>query len=335
MPFTTVEKRIVPGHGPSTANMIFVGEAPGLQEERIGRPFVGPAGGVLEQCMHNAGVIRAECYLTNVVKERPPNNKIDSYFTGTHFTPKGQVWVDRLRDELKQLPGNLIIPAGRTALSALTGNNDIMKRRGYVTFSTLIPGRKVLPIIHPSAALRGNYLYRYFITRDLRKAKLQSRTASPGYPVREPSIPISVDDAIAELQCLQAAKRISCDIEVANDQVSCIGFCDEDTRFPVTIPFYGPEPVWSELEEVQIWNAIADLLESDKIEKVFQNGIFDISFLFMRNRILTRGHVQDTMVAHSVAYPEFPKSLAFLASIYTNQPYWKDMVKWKGEKKDA
>ena len=70
--------------------------------------------------------------------------------------------------------------------------------------------------------------------------------------------------------------------------------------------------------------------------KVVQNGIFDIHFLLTRCGIEVRGPIQDTMIAHSIMYPELRKGLDFLGSIYCGtQAYWKNMVKWDNIKEDS
>ena len=62
-------KRYVPGRGPREAKIAIVGEQPGRTEVMHGRPFIGPAGEELDKCLHTAGIIRSECYITNVVKD--------------------------------------------------------------------------------------------------------------------------------------------------------------------------------------------------------------------------------------------------------------------------
>ena len=65
----------VPGEGPADADVMLVGEAPGFNEDKQGRPFVGAAGRFLEELLGEAGLKRSEVYITNVVKHRPPNNR--------------------------------------------------------------------------------------------------------------------------------------------------------------------------------------------------------------------------------------------------------------------
>ena len=113
-----------------------------------------------------------------------------------------------------------------------------------------------------------------------------------------------------------------------NFEVSCIGFCFAPNK-AVVIPMYGAA-LWTEEEEVRLWELIAAILEDPNISKTGQNFIFDMQFLAQRNNIITRGHIDDTMIKASIQYPDFPKSLEFLVSVHCNRPYWKDMVHWKG-----
>jgi hypothetical protein len=81
-------------------------------------------------------------------------------------------------------------------------------------------------------------------------------------------------------------------------------------------------------EELVIWRKLAWLLENDSV-KILQNAIFDIQFMLSRYGIFMKGEIRDTMIGHSCMYPELPKGLGFLGSIYCGaQQYWKDMVKF-------
>ena len=175
--FTPSTQRIVPGAGNKDARICIIGEAPGAEEDRLLRPFAGPAGTVLESCLHAAGLTRSDCYITNTIKVKPRNNDIEPYFnsrTGT-FTAAGIDWVDALEEELTSIRSNVIVPLGSVAMAAITGRRSIAKFRGYVAESLPRYGvRKVIPAYHPAASLRGQYILRYYITADLRKAKIES-----------------------------------------------------------------------------------------------------------------------------------------------------------------
>lgn len=329
---TAAERKRVPPIGSTEARLAIVGEAPGADEERLLRPFVGPAGYCLDQCMQAAGLIRSEIYFTNVVKVRPPANDISPYFNGKIFTAKASEWLEELKDELNRCQANVIIPVGNTALCALTGLTSIMKYRGYVFESVgLAEPRKVIPTIHPAAALRGQYLYRYFISHDLRKAKKESETRELVRPDRYIKTQWTWGELYGFLHALRTAKILSVDIEVINFEVSCIGFSTRSDN-GYSIPIYN---TWSLEQETIIWRLLAEVLEDPAIVKVMQNGIFDTQFLASRCGIIVRGEIQDTMIAHSLMYPEFPKGLAFLVSVYGGtQAYYKDMASFKSIKKE-
>lgn len=327
--------RIVPGVGPMDAKIAFVGEAPGAQEEAQLKPWVGPAGSVLDTCMHSAGIIRSECYLTNVVKVRPKGNVIDPFFSSTKgtFTKEGMAWVEELRSELNGHGANVIVACGATAQAALTGTHKVMKYRGYVFESIgLDRVRKVIPTIHPAAALRGMYIYRYLIAADLKKARVESEDPSLRRPDRQLIYEFSdVGEVLTWLEVFENAPVVSFDIEVLNYEVSCISF-SSSPQVAISIPLTGR---WTEEEELLIWRGIQRVLGNPASVKVAQNAIFDIHFLLTRCGVEVRGPIHDTMIAHSVMFPELPKSLAFLVSIYGGtQPYYKDMIRFsniKGE----
>lgn len=346
MKFTPSTSRLVLGEGDPSTPIAIVGEAPGAEEAKQGKPFVGPAGNVLQQCMHSAGLIRSDAYLTNVVKERPPGNKIDPFFRMNNqgkgwFTERGEEYVEALLDELEGGP-NVVVACGNVALAALTGLSKpaVSKYRGYVMEGKR--GLKVIPTMHPAYSLRGNYISRFFIINDLIKARMESPFPEIIRPVRDIVIPDSYSLIVDWLEYLKGAVRLSVDIEVINYEVSCIGFSecltsgtDEEKGRGISIPLAVKDMLTLE-EEMHVWRLIAEVLGNPDVPKVMQNGIFDIHFLASRCGIIVRGALEDTMMAHGVMFPEFPKSLAFLVSMYCGaQEYYKDMVHFNNIKEDA
>lgn len=329
-------ERVVPPSGPKTAKIVVVGEAPGAQEDQQLKPFVGPAGGVLEQCMHAAGLIRSEMYLTNVVKVRPPRNDISPFYNEKSgaFTSSGHQWVEKLWEELDSINPKLVVAAGGCALSALTGRRGVLKYRGYVMDSTG-PKRtvKVMPIIHPSAALRGQYIYRYIIAADLRKAKELSNRDSLDPPERQLIYNFShVHEVLEWLEYYEQQPLVSFDIEVLHYELACIGLSSAPD-IAISIPL---DQRWSPSEELQIWRALQRVLGNPDSTKVAQNSIFDTQFLLTRCGIVVKGPIVDTMVGHSIMYPEMRKGLDFLVSLYCGtQPYYKDLVKFTNIKEES
>lgn len=325
-----MSKRLIKGEGPSDATIAIIGEATEAADERAARPMQGPAGSILDECLHSARLVRSHCYISNVIKERTEN--IRSFFSDRGgFTSQGQAYVDLLFEELSKLPNlKVIITLGNLAMYAFINKGGITSLRGYPFSCSKFPGVTILPTIHPIATLRGQYIWRYYIMHDFMRA---ARYAQDGIRLVDPEIivPDSYEEAIFLIDRHLKEDYVSFDIEVDHYEVSCISF-SSDIRYSVSIPLLG---YWSLEEETEIWRHIARLLEDPEILKIGQNLAFDISFLAMKNHIITKGYIDDTMIAHSVMYPDFEKGLGFLASIYCDVNYWKDMVSFKNIKKES
>lgn len=334
-------ERIIPSFGDPIAKIAIVGDFTSTFDDRAHRPFAGIAGQVLEQCLHNAGLIKGELYLTNVIKTRSQysGQKANSeFYQGTNgkFLPAALPHLDNLQQELNDLSANILIAAGPAALSALTrGEYRTATFRGYITESKgLEQVRKVLPTYHPSSTLwGGNYINRHLIVHDLKKAKEESLFSEVQRPPRLLKYEFTdIWDVLRELDALEMADEIACDIEVLNYEVSYISL-SHSPNFGLAIPF---DNRWSAEEETLIWRSIQRILGNPQTNKVFQNGIFDIHFLLTRNGIVTRGPINDTMIGHSVMFPELPKGLGFLGSLYCgSQEYWKNLVKFENIKGDS
>ncbi|MGD0315516.1 MAG: UdgX family uracil-DNA binding protein [Xanthobacteraceae bacterium] len=143
----------VPGEGPHRAAFMLVGEQPGDKEDIAGKPFVGPAGRVLDQALHDAGIAREETFVTNAVKhfkhemrgkrrlhKRPDNYEIE----------RCRIWLDAERSLVKPAT---IVALGVTAARSLTGRTvTIGKVRGKPV--DVGDGTRLVVTVHPSALLR-------------------------------------------------------------------------------------------------------------------------------------------------------------------------------------
>lgn len=135
----------------------------------------------------------------------------------------------------------------------------------------------------------------------------------------------SLDDLLwFEREKIAPAKYISCDIETKQNQITCIGF-SPDPSVALVIPFFtqSGDNYWD--DEVSVWNMIRDWLA--KYNTVFQNGLYDMSHLWKTYGIPTPKNYGDTMLLHHALQLEMNKGLGFLASIYTDEPAWKQMGK--------
>ena len=136
---------MVPGEGHPAADVMLVGEAPGASEDSAGRPFVGRAGKLLDEVLGQAGLERADVYITNVVKARPPGNRDPRPSEVAHCMP----WLEA---ELELVDPLLVVPLGRHALAHFLPGSKITQVAG-----TLIRRERpsLLPLLHPAAALRS------------------------------------------------------------------------------------------------------------------------------------------------------------------------------------
>ncbi|MDH3657225.1 MAG: uracil-DNA glycosylase [Nitrosopumilus sp.] len=113
----------VPGKGNFQSDVVFVGEAPGRNEDRNGEPFVGVAGKKLSIALEEAGISRDDVYITNVVKCRPPNNRVPS-------TVERNTCQEYLKQEILIIKPKIICILGNTAFNSILGGSEITKFRG-------------------------------------------------------------------------------------------------------------------------------------------------------------------------------------------------------------
>jgi len=138
----------VAGEGPSNAEIMLVGEAPGSREDLLGRPFVGAAGKVLDVSLRSVGLDRSEVYITNVLKCRPPGNR-DPLPTEIE---RCTLYLNRQIDVIKP---RIICPLGNFATSHVLGRygfkpKSISRIHGRVFMA---PGVRVIPMYHPAALI--------------------------------------------------------------------------------------------------------------------------------------------------------------------------------------
>lgn len=331
--------------GDPNSPILLIGEAPAKEEVRFDRPFVGQAGEVLDQCLHGAGIIRRDCYILNLFHDPLPfGKKGDDYLDKSgRLLPEVRPFVEQLKEKIDKSKANVIVPMGNPALSAMMNHARITKWRGSPLSSKLCPGRKIIPTLHPAATLpgRGDYVDRYLIISDLRKANRHSKYPELPTPNYQIIINPSFNDVITYLHDCLKAERIGYDIETSRKQISCAGLAISE-KLCMSIPFRGLNGYhrWNFDEEIQIWELLAEVLERVPII-LGQNLMFDIPFTWLKHRIrLWRStlngwkpkKIQDTMIGHHIVYPDFKKGLDMLVSLHTDEPYYKDDGKiWKKE----
>lgn len=293
-----------------------------------------------------------EIHRTNVFNFHPPGNDLTHFLgpkstavpgypmlkvpKGKHSIPTGGNFVqaqwaselERLGDEILSHNPNLVVCLGNCALWALTGTTGVSKLRGTTMESSLtVAGYKLLPTYHPAAVLR-NYEHRPIVIADLAKAARESTYAEIRRPPREIWIEPALDDIRTFMrEHVQRCQLLSVDIETADSRITCIGFAPT-SDLAIVIPFDDERTAtgsyWeSDVDECRVWSIVRDVLGDVSIPKLFQNGAYDIAFLWRSMKIKVLNAAHDTMLLHHALQPEALKALDFLGSIYSDESAWK------------
>ena len=179
--------RAVPGEGPDDARVMFIGEGPGENEDREGRPFVGAAGKLLTELLDSIGIKRSEVFITNIVKCRPPSNR-----------PPRQTEIDAcnpyLQAQTRLISPRVICPLGSPAIKTVMGAEYSATAVHGKPFRK--GGAVILPLYHPAAALYDPSLRELMfqdvkVLKDLLDDKIPENrmlTMSPGQDTDERSL---------------------------------------------------------------------------------------------------------------------------------------------------
>ncbi len=332
-----MKRTYVPPSGNKEATLAIIGEQPGIQETlgRPPRPFIGPAGQGLDECLVMAKIPRHELYLTNVIKDldKPLAAYINLNYQRQSWTisEEGWAYINELKEELCQLPNlNCVLATGNIPLVALCSRVGISKWHGSVLESTLIPGLKVVPTFHPATFIppKFNFLNKPQIVEDMIRAKHESEYKQIKRINRTVYIKPSFDKATAFLNhCYEVGLRgqtIDLDIEVINGEVDCISFA-YSPESAICIPFrYSNNDYFTVEQELEIMLLVCRIISSGRIAKRGANFIFDTQFLFDKYGIVPRGELHCTQIAQKIAFPDLPAGLDSVCRMWTDIPYYKE-----------
>lgn len=239
-----------------------------------------------------------------------------------------------LRDELVGLGPNLVIAAGGEALRTLTGLDGISNFRGSVLESTLIPGLKVVPILHPSYILRSAQWQEAYISGLIVREKVIPESKFPEI-LKETweELPPEPDQIGWFCDRIATHNYIwTLDIETRGGSIACVGLgCIDEFNYihAICIPFQTTTgPYWESASvEFEVWKCIYQAMDNPNL--VGQNIMFDLDHLSDYG-LYPVGVRMDTMLAHHVLYPELPKGLDMLTMRFTRIPYYKEEGKTWG-----
>ncbi len=139
------ESNLVFGEGDVDCGVMFIGEAPGVNEDRLGRPFVGRGGQLLDDMIRGLGWKREDVYITNIVKRRPPENR-------DPLPAEIEAYKPYLTRQIEIIDPKLIVTLGRFSMNYFLPEAKITRDHGR---PLNVDGRTIFPVYHPAAALRS------------------------------------------------------------------------------------------------------------------------------------------------------------------------------------
>lgn len=355
--------------GPRNAKIALVGEAWGREEAAAHAPFVGASGQILTDMLTDAGIRRADCFLTNVIPAVPPRaasgkpemfmffeetkagRKAGAALRGLYPGPEILNGLDNLYQQLAAIRPDVIVALGNWALWALvdhphlgTANEEgrkvptgITAWRGsqHLTWNTGGPLSRGLsapiPVIPTfnPAAIMNQWAYRAPTVMDLR---IRTRPTSPppyNFIVR-PSYARTIQ-ILRDLSALPAGSWLARDYETAGGHADALGIAWSGTD-AICIPFVDlatGASYWSVADECEIRAGIDALFSRRDLNWIGQNANYEAQYE-AKWFDATTDFALDTMVAHHVLWPGTPMDLTYLSSLYTTyHRYWGEASWWE------
>lgn len=321
--------RYIGGIGPLEPELMIVGEAPGASEDDQGIPFCGISGDMLNDCLRLANIRRSECYVTNVVKYRPPMNDLTKlHLIGVDLAEQiRNLWAD----EISARKPKCILAVGDTALEAVVGVTGILNYRGSILLAK--DGvTKVVPTIHPAALLRTGekgaleWTYLKLIQADIIRAAEESKTRALNLPERSLNVAHNSLDVYRFFNEYEKLDNAAADIESINCVPVCIGFAF-NKHHALSIPLLrsiGKHSLtdMGDNELNECWRIIDKQLR--RLKLIGHNFKYD-EFKLNLIGFLCPNVVSDTLIKTRVIFPEMPnKRLCDVSSLWTREPFYKD-----------
>lgn len=334
------QPRYIPGVGPSRPRLVICGEAGGFYEDRDGIPFAGPTGSLVNEMLRANGLDRDEVWLTNVVKYKPPRNKLKLLpEIGINLAHEQQ----KTLTEVQSLDANCILLLGGLAMETFIakdvfprGKKPAVKHYRGSILPTIIQTKSVTSY-HPAALFpKGEsdvgaipWKMKKVIEHDFARAVAES--SSKTIDIKEPTIEIARCAADVMRFREKYKDRVKypylfTDIESQKSFPTCIGISygpDHVLVIPLINPVYRVLQRVHEVELAIIWQLVYEILNDPLVRLVGCNWKYDQERLWRICKILSKMPYADIAIMHHCLYAEFPKSLEYLTSIFTRHPFYK------------
>ncbi|KKL73427.1 hypothetical protein LCGC14_2075000, partial [marine sediment metagenome] len=313
------------GDGPVPCRVMLIGEAPGVREEEDSKPFVGKAGQYLDEVMEACGLSRANVYISNAVKCRPPGNR-------TPKTSEVKACHNYLVEEIKAVNPRYLMALGNVALKALTGRTGVLKLMGsWMTSKKEFGSRKVFVCVHPSGVLRREQLttkFRFSIQQF--STIVQGKTSKIKTDYQLVTTPALFRKAKKDIR---QAKVVAWDIENSKGfnphhggAILCIGFATRPGKAWV-FPINHPQMKMTAKSVRKIMRFVKEIVGADTPKKVAQNGQYERKWM-VHHGIDPQMHF-DTKIAAYLLDENGPTGLKPLAKALCQAPDWDEGIDWK------
>lgn len=322
----------VPGAGPPRATVALVGQGPGIHEAHAGQPFVGDSGTRLDTWLARAGHSRSQLWIDNVVRCQLPKNRPPKPTEAAHC------WAAHGGPALDGRFPTVVVPVGVPAIRTVL--SDPEANETYAGTVTKQGSRYVVPILHPAYILRGQWglepaQIKYLATVREIATTGYTPTVDPATPPVGTTIGPTLSQVLEYLAHPNNSGGVAVDIEAAGPHLMCIGLCRVRDLEGIVVPFRteGTTQYWSLAELRTLVEHLVRWFADPSVPKVFHNGQgFDVPYLENLG-FKVAGYSFDTMLAQHVLYPEMPKRLEFIATLYLGYPRWKHLKSDAGEAK--
>lgn len=313
------------------ATVALVSDQPTPREHATRTPFSGLRKLVLNKAFEGSGMQVDACH--HLLLTETPGRPLYADDKKTTWFSSMAPWLKLLSARLAALRPNVTVALSDDVLYALCGVRGLNKYRGSVLPCTLVPGLKVIPMDSPEYIMAGNFGALFIAQHDAKRIVEQS--AFPD--IRREAWTAVTEPKFAEARMYIGAIRKdepwSLDIETRADSLACLGLAFGSTA--LCIPIQTTQgPYFSAEQELCLWRDLNHLFRTNP-NLIGQNLAFDLEWL-LGYGLMPVDIRLDTMLGFALLYPEFPKGLDMIVSLYTDAPYYKDDGKtWGWKQPDA
>lgn len=317
------------GEGPKNAKVMLIGEAPGAKEDNTGRPFVGDSGQLLRSELLKLGLDPKDCYITNTVKCRPPEN-------GEPKAPELKACRKYLEEEIAEIKPEYIITLGRISSKAVLKQSKVTETHGQIKeYKDLLRSFKGMAAFHPAFCLRDPSklpVLRKDLGRVIGEMFGRKKEAKKKFNWRE----ITKENIFEFFAALSRCEWFSFDCETEsldwfnpNHKITCLNMSFDNGGGTWVLPMHMPfSPFAKDKFLKPLIQRIARKLKEGKKKGCAHNGKYDNHWLFRKYGVRFPLHF-DTMLASHTIDENRAHALDALATFYLDAPFYDIPLEWK------